>query len=75
MEGFVNARFYLENISTPRTSEIVEALLPGIRGNIFLYEKQQDFLRDRLEEFADYRNPFEFALAVTQLALVINVWR
>ncbi|MEK7551999.1 MAG: hypothetical protein AAB534_01135 [Patescibacteria group bacterium] len=75
MADIVNARDYLERIATPRTAGLVKALLVGIPGNMSLYEGQQDFLRDMLEGFADYRDNFEAALAVTQLAIVISSWR
>ena len=76
MAELVNAREFLERISTtPETAKIVKALLDGIPGNMSFYERQQCFVDGMLQELADYRDRFEFGLAVTQLAATINSWR
>jgi len=75
MEAVVNARVHLETISTPTTAKMVTALLLAVRGDIFLCERECNFVTDRLQGFANYQDDFELGLAVTQLVLYINSCR
>ena len=71
----MNARDYLHAESTEKIAEVVNALLPAIRGDVYLGENEQSFIRERMPEIQSSSSHCDFAVGIICLANYINSCR